>query len=152
MIFGVVLGFLWGTLLEWFIHQYILHELAKRGSFSFHLDHHRICSKSRGKDHEYRLWWWSKDSRIKEVVALAGLVVLHVPLLFLGLLPFFLGSAAFAVTYYTVHKKAHLDPDWGWRWTPWHMEHHMIDARRNMGIVTPVWDWVFGTLIAGRRR
>ncbi|WP_256361207.1 hypothetical protein [Methylomonas koyamae] len=60
-------------------------------------------------------WAWNAQS--KELAVLAGIVTLHLPLLFY--LPFFVMAlyAALALYYYK-HRRAHLDPEWAKRHLP----------------------------------
>lgn len=48
--------------------------------------------------------------------------------------------------YYRVHKRSHLDPEWGYKYLPWHYDHHMApDQDKNWCVTFPLWDYVMGT-------
>ena len=78
-----VLGFLYANAGEWLVHKYILHALGKkRHSFwAYHLhEHHAVCISNSMLDPGYRqlnLTTWNAQS--KELLLLAGFVLLHVP-------------------------------------------------------------------------
>ena len=57
-----------------------------------------------------------------------------------------MGAWTSAVLYYTVHRKAHVDPAWGRRWLPWHVDHHMApNQEANWCVTFPLFDWILGT-------
>ena len=145
-----LLGFMWGTFLEWALHKYVLHRYATKKKWIFHLAHHRHVIKEGGKDHEYDEPFFTSIPRLKEAGSMVFMAVIHLPFALIS--PWlWVGMATFAFTFWSVHLASHLWPEWGWRWCPWHMEHHMINASKNYGIVTPLWDWLFGTLITRHR-
>lgn len=149
-ILWLALGFLWGTFLEWFLHKYLLHKYAQLKRWTFHLAHHRFCVKEGGRDHEYDEPFFRSIPRMKEVGGLLLLTVVHLPFVLVSFW-LWLGMAIFAQLFWIVHFSSHIWPEWGWRWVPWHMEHHMVNAGKNFGIVTPLWDWLLGTLIVKRK-
>ncbi|HEY5138348.1 MAG TPA: hypothetical protein VIJ25_03380, partial [Methylococcales bacterium] len=65
---------------------------------------------------------WNTQS--KELLVLAGFVLLHAPIFLI--FPLFT-SAVYAslALYYYKHRKAHLDPVWARRHLRWHYEHHL---------------------------
>lgn len=141
-----VLGIIWATLIEWLIHRFILHDLASKLKASYHLEHHFIAAKSKGLDSDYDTLFLKSSPRIKEVVGLIFVLFIHCPIIFLSI-EFFLGNLFITLLYYFIHKIVHKNIEFGWRWVPWHMQHHLISAKKNFGVTTPLWDWVFGTLI-----
>ena len=79
------LGLLYANAGEWLVHKHILHALGKnRHSFwAYHLhEHHAVCISNNMLDPGYQkltLTTWNTQS--KELVVLAGFVLLHVPIL-----------------------------------------------------------------------
>ena len=71
--------------------------------------------------------------------------MVHTPLLFIS--PFFFGSLFyFACRYFYIHRKAHLDVEWGKKYFPWHYDHHMgKNQDANWGVTHPLWDYILGT-------
>ena len=113
-----IAGLLYANAGEWFMHKYILHALGQQ-------QHHAVCAKNGMIDPGYQsmsLTSWNTQS--KELVVLAGIVLLNAPLFMLS--PTFTcalyGSLAL---YYYKHRKAHLDPEWAKRYLRWHYEHHL---------------------------
>jgi len=145
----VILGIVYAQLLEWVLHKYVLHgkTLGKKPNspFSFHWRaHHRKSRLFDFYDSDYKgLPRW--DASGKELLALGGLPLLHVPLY--GLSPLFFDTLLCAgATYYFVHRHAHLNPKWALKYLPWHYDHHMgKDQNKNWGVTTPLFDYIFKT-------
>src|SRR6478752_5694070 len=98
---GIPLGLAYTNASEWFIHKYLLHGLGKnRKSFwSFHWhDHHQNSRKYDMYDPQYErsLFGWGPET--KEVVALLGAAVAHLPLF--PVAPFFTGTVLFRMFRY----------------------------------------------------
>jgi len=145
---GIPLGLLYSNASEWIIHKYVLHGQGKnRDNFwSFHWhEHHSASRKNRNYDEAYAHPSFKWDARTKEAAGLFGLAVIHAPLL--PVAPFFVGTVWFcAINYYRVHKRAHVDPEWGIRKVPWHVDHHLgPDQNTNWCVTWPWFDWVMGT-------
>jgi len=87
--------------------------------------------------YEGSIWQW--NAAAKELVALSGLILLHLPLA--PWMPFFVATnLVCAHRYYRLHKRSHLDPAWCREHLPWHYEHHMgPNQDMNYGVTT---DWV----------
>ena len=139
---GIPLGVAYSHVMEWGLHRYLLHGPGKRrgGLFSFHFhEHHRSSRMNLGADPLYRGSFWRWNAATKELVALSGLLLLHLPLFAVS--PFFVGTTLVCThRYYRLHKKAHLDPDWCRERLPWHYDHHMgPNQDMNYGVPT---DWV----------
>lgn len=148
MALQVVLGMVLGNLLEWVVHRYFLHGVGKRprSILSFHWRGHHRYSRTHGfrdPDYEESLWAW--NGKTKEIAALAFLAALFSPVLFLA--PWvYAGMFLWIFIYYFLHSYSHQNPEWAKKWMRWHYDHHMgrfQDA--NWGVVTPLWDWIFGT-------
>jgi len=123
-----VLGLFYANAGEWLVHKYILHALGKkRQSFwAYHLhEHHAVCISHSMLDPGYRkltLTTWNTQS--KELLVLAGFVLLHAPIFLIFPLFTSVVYASLALYYYK-HRKAHLDPVWARRHLRWHYEHHL---------------------------
>jgi len=95
---------------------------------------------------------WNAQS--KEAISLAGAALVVSPLL--PIAPgFTLGMYTSLVNYYFVHKKSHMNPEWGYKYLPWHYDHHMgPDQDQNWCVTFPLWDYIMGTRVhyAGTER
>ncbi|MBT6433369.1 MAG: hypothetical protein HOK97_01825 [Deltaproteobacteria bacterium] len=146
---GIPLGLIYANATEWIFHKYVLHGVGKnRNSFwSFHWhDHHKNSRQHGMLDDQYvegLFAGWTPQS--KEVLALAGGALVHLPLL--PVAPFFVGTVFYSgIHYYRVHKKSHLDENWAKKNVPWHWDHHMApDQDCNWGVTRPWFDHILGT-------
>jgi len=154
---GHVAGFLLGMVVanagEWTVHKYILHGLGRQpGSvWNYHLnEHHRSALLHGMVDPGYRGWPIRWNTQGKEVLLLASIVLLNLPLL--SFVPGYVaGLYCSLVCYYFHHRKAHLDPAWARRNLPWHWEHHMVGSpEANWCTTWPWFDWVMGTRVRSR--
>lgn len=146
---GIPLALAYHNASEWIAHKYILHAKGKKkGSFwNFHFyEHHSAARKNEMVDADYlRPLGWTAQG--KELAALVGATLVHLPLL--PVAPFFVTTYAWCnYRYYTVHKKAHLDPEWGREHLPWHYDHHMgPNQDANWCVTKPWFDDIMGTRI-----
>lgn len=138
----VVAAIIYANFLEWFVHKYLLHRVAHHPDTKIFTDHfkvhHLMVNVHKGKDPDYQ--------RVKfnsEVQGLMGLAFLHLPTLWIHPV-FYATLVVHAITYYLVHRQCHTDPSWGWKWFPWHMEHHR-GREANWCVLFPLADYVFGT-------
>ncbi|MEQ1635582.1 MAG: hypothetical protein ABL903_02750 [Methylococcales bacterium] len=133
------------------MHKYLLHGLGKnRDSFwAYHwYERHAECIKNNMLDMNYkrlRLTTWNAQS--KELILLAGLVGLHLPLLMS--FPAFICAVYFSMAlYYYKHRKAHLNPSWARKHLRWHYEHHLGgDSSANWCVTWPWFDYLLGTRV-----
>lgn len=147
----ILIGFLYGNLIEWIAHKYFLHGLGKnkKSVFAFHWHrHHKACRKCKYLDPDYfdnNLF--KMDARGKEVLSLFLLAFAHFPIFFI--LPYsYFAACIWIIVYYFVHMKSHRDPEWGFKWFRHHYDHHMGKTQdANWGVVCPFWDYVFCTRI-----
>ena len=147
-VLGIPLGLLYSNAMEWTIHKYVLHGPGKkRGSFwSFHFhEHHRAARLNNHVDDAYRQPPFGRDAQSKEVLGLAALTALHLPLF--PIAPFFTGTLVYGtVDYYRKHKRAHLDTEWARTHLPWHYDHHMgPNQDANWCVTRPWFDHIMGT-------
>lgn len=147
-ILTVLAGVAYANAAEWAIHKYMLHGLGKtKGSFwSYHWhDHHRACRKNKANyDVGYKESWLT-GVRAKEFFGIWGLVAAHIPLLWVS--PTLVGTlAVYGTVYLWAHKRSHLHPEWGFKYMPWHVDHHLgNDQDQNYCVLFPFFDWVMGT-------
>ena len=142
----IFLAFLYGNIVEYVLHRYVLHGLGKKKSspFNFHWhSHHKTCRKNDNYDAYYE----NPNSIVasKEKLSLALLVLVHSPLYYVSPV-FFITIAFYAVYYYKTHKRMHLDTQWGREHFPWHYDHHMgRDQDKNWGVTHQWVDKLVGT-------
>ncbi len=149
-VIGFPLGLVMANAGEWFIHKYVLHGLGKRrrSFWSFHWYAHHNASRRHDmydEDYERPLTKW--NGQTKEAVALLGGTVVALPLTLVA--PGLAAGLLYSIfNYYYKHKKAHLDPAWGRRKLPWHVDHHMGPSQDANWCVTRPW---FDVLLGTRR-
>lgn len=144
-----IIGIVYASFMEWFIHKYILHGLGKKYKNSvwrFHFkQHHRDARKNKMLDLSYKNPWWKDSKRAKEVFGLVFLAIIHLPIAFY----FFVSYCSLIVYlfgYYLVHKHSHLSKEWAVRWVPWHYMHHCSDNQEsNWGVLLPLSDIILKT-------
>ena len=135
---GFVLGFLYGSFLEYFIHRYVFHKMGKkRGSiFSYHLrGHHKLAAKNNFID--------LTPSRV-EFYGLIIFVMLHLPIVYVSF-GFWMGVTVFAILFKILHGIQHARPSFTKKYMKWHWDHHMKTPNKNFGVVVPWMDYIFGT-------
>ena len=146
---GFINGLIFSNAFEWYFHKYVLHGQGKKKNnfWRFHWAvHHRTVMKENFRDSDYEhdiLDAW--DPQSKEVAALAVGAVAISP--FFWVAPGFTSAVWLSqYNYYRVHKKSHLDPEWGYKYLPWNYDHHMApDQDKNWCVTFPLWDYVMGT-------
>ena len=108
--------------------------------------HHKKCRKNNNSDDDYKQFILKKSSR-QEVFGLLILGILHLP--FYTVSPLFYTTLLFcSVRYYFLHRKAHLDTEWGKKNLPWHYDHHMgKNQNANWGVTTDWVDKLMGTRV-----
>ena len=151
IIMQFLLGMLYANAGEWLMHKYILHAMGqKKNSFwAYHLyEHHVICAKNGMIDPGYQhitLKTWNTQS--KELAVLAGIVLLHLPLLLIY--PLFTSAVYLSLAlYYYKHRRAHLDPAWARQHLPWHYEHHLGGkSNANWCVTWPLFDYLMATRV-----
>lgn len=142
-----ILALVFGNFLEWFVHKYILHGLGrnKKSFWSFHYHtHHRLVIKSKGYDENYHQSIFKNKPKQKEVLAIFAGVVLLLPAI-LVVPGFVLGAIIHGTVYYLMHKRSHTHPEWGWKYMPWHMQHHFGNSEKNWCVIFPLFDWMLKT-------
>lgn len=150
----LILGLLYANAGEWVMHKHILHGLGKnrRSFWAYHCyEHHVIAAKNAMLDPGYRhLTLTAWNAQTKELIVLAGIILLHAPLLIV--LPAFTEALYVSlIIYYCKHRKAHLDPAWAKQHLPWHYDHHLGGhSLANWCITWPWCDYVMGTRVKSK--
>ena len=145
--FYLFIGIVLGALIEWTAHKYLLHNFRQRiFSYSHFSVHHRNCRQNEFYDPDYEQFPpKSFDGGLTELVLLVSGLVVTLPVIFISF-EIWLGLLLHSVLYYYLHRKCHLDVEWGKRWLPWHYEHHMGKHQNaNWGVTNPVFDYIFRT-------
>ncbi len=128
----LILAWVYGHLLEYSIHRWVLHPFGKRKSnpLSFHWKGHHRHARSH---HMLDGWSW------REVAGVAAVVGIHLPTALIS--PWFaVGLVGSGVSYLYTHTRAHSKPNWALSKVPWHYAHHMGRVQdANWGVRS---DWV----------
>ncbi len=149
VILQVLLAMVYGNLLEWVIHRFVLHGFGrKKIAFREHwYRHHRHARLNDYYDKDYAGLSLQWDARWSEVAGLAFLALLHLPLVFFAPV-FYCGLVAWTALYYAVHSVSHVWPRIGKKYFPWHYDHHMgKNQNANWCVTFPLWDWILGTRV-----
>ena len=148
LIGSVVIAVLYASFLEWGLHKYVLHGMGKnkKSVWASHFyTHHRHSVRFKGGDPDYLTWRWSP-----EIKGLTALSVLHIPVYFMSPAAY-LTLLCYCFAYYYAHRRAHLDPMWGWKRIPWHMDHHLGGKEKNWCVLFPFADYVLGTRVKSNK-
>ena len=139
----IVIAWLYGHVLEYCAHRYLLHNHKNfKGFFKNHFGtHHKISRKNEMYDSNYE----SLASSKFEMLSILFAIAIHLPVYFV--FPFsYMTLLVSVAAYYFLHRKAHTDVEWGMRWMPWHYEHHMgKNQHLNWGVRLPFVDILLGT-------
>lgn len=140
---------------EWYAHKYVLHGVPRKGeprysprplSMKSHWAHHKMVRTQEYHDEGYveGLSNWRTRNEVVTLLQVTGIISLALPVA-----PFFvLGSYYAAGRYYYVHRRSHLDPEWGKRAIPWHYDHHMNSNQdANWCVTRPWFDYIMGTRV-----
>lgn len=146
----IVAGLLYGNLVEWIAHKYVLHGIGKkpRSAFSFHWhEHHRKSRKNNFQDDDYDKSFFHWNARGKEAAGLGLLWLTHC-WLFLFVPAFAMAITYCVFNYYFTHKWSHQHPEWAKVHLRWHWEHHMgKNQDMNYCVTQPWFDYILGTRV-----
>ena len=138
-----LLGTMYSFLFEYVVHRYVLHNRKLfKSAFKNHFKRHHGRSR---KNDMYDVGYERLISSYFEVISLTLIAILHTPIIFVS---GFLYSVILMnlIHYYVIHKKSHIDTEWGKKNLPWHYEHHMgKDQNINWGVRSPIIDKLVGT-------
>tara|TARA_Y100000310_G_scaffold324332_1_gene386075 strand:- start:1053 stop:1529 length:477 start_codon:yes stop_codon:yes gene_type:complete len=147
-VLAAVFGVLYATLLEWLLHKYILHGLGKnkKSYWAFHWhSHHKTCRKNKNSDINYKFPGGPPVK--KEIISLLLLTIIHIPLWYVSKI-FYLTLVLCAIRYFYMHRKSHLNIEWGRKKMPWHHDHHMgTNQDTNWGVTTDLMDLLMNTRV-----
>ncbi len=133
-----LLGFIYASIIEWGVHKFLFHDMGKkRGSkFSFHIrEHHADAIKNGNLDRGF-----SK----REIPGILFLLLTHLPLYYI--IPmFYYALCLYGTLFIVMHNIAHIWPQFGKKYIPWHWDHHMRYQNHNYNVVLPIADYLFGT-------
>jgi sterol desaturase/sphingolipid hydroxylase (fatty acid hydroxylase superfamily) len=130
-VIAAVLGVLTWTLLEYAMHRWLGHKF-KRNPFGVeHVRHH--------VEGNYFAPSWKKVIFAALIATGLGLTV------GLAFAAGLIGTyAAYEVLHRLEHTHAGIGPYGRWA-RRHHFHHHFVDGRKNHGVTSPIWDFVFGT-------
>ena len=135
-----IAGWIYGHFFEYVAHRWILHDRKKfKKIFKQHFgQHHNMSRKNNMYDENYVKIF--NRNNLFEPLALGMLLLFHLPLAFVA--PGFFTALVWSVSsYFVLHRKSHIDVEWGKKWLPWHYEHHMgKNQHENWGVRLPIID------------
>lgn len=137
----ILIGYLYGHVLEYSIHRWILHPFGtKKGSpFAFHwAEHHKNARRQ----------YMSDRPSGREFLWLGALMVLHLPVYFIWPWMYLILGLS-CCSYYYHHTRSHADVLWGYRNLKHHVDHHMGDQHKNWGVRSDIIDRILGTRVNG---
>lgn len=141
----IILAWLYSHFFEYLTHRYVLHGKGKLMKvFKHHFaHHHKVSRKNEMYDVDYYRFWKINFENSSLILA----AILHLPIVFF--FPYAYATLVFSIfSYYVVHRKAHIDVEWGKKWVPWHYDHHMAKNQHvNWGVRLPIIDYIFGTRV-----
>ena len=130
--------------LEYYLHK-VMHNYKKFPFFFKHhfSGHHKISRNNEMRDDSY-INIYTKSSLFEVLSLLAGALI-HLPLVFF--FPYAYITLLLCVgQYYWLHRKAHIDVEWGKKNMPWHYKHHMSkDQHKNWGVRSDMIDKIMKT-------
>lgn len=140
---------------EWVAHKYVLHGTPRPGkpryspvptSMRSHWAHHKVVRTENYTDGAYEegLSHWRTRNEVTSLLVLTGITTLALPVA-----PFFtLGTYYAAGRYFYVHRRSHMEPQWGKKHIPWHFDHHMnTNQDANWCVTRPWFDYLMGTRV-----
>lgn len=135
---------------EWYAHKVWLHEYPakhRNSPFFTHIRHHKRAKLNNFHDEGYANSMFQDQEMYMEKTAILGLCAATT--LVAPIAPFFtLGTYYGAWRYWSVHSKAHLDPEYARKHIPWHYDHHMnANQDANWCVTRPWFDYIMGTRV-----
>ena len=143
MLLQVLAAWIYGHLLEYFLHKW-LHKPGTAGFKKHFSEHHKKARKFYMYDEKYS----SIKNPLKDYEyrwVLFYIPLLHSPAAFF--FPYFyIALLCSLAAYILVHARSHRDINWGRKYLPWHYDHHMApNQHANWGVRLPIIDYLFGT-------
>ena len=140
---------------EWYAHKHLLHGVPRKGqprysplpsTMKSHWTHHKMVRLQSYHDESYSEGFrnWRTRDEVKRLLQATAVTTLAFPVA-----PFFvLGTYYAAGKYFYVHRRSHLDPEWGRKAIPWHYDHHMnTNQDANWCVTRPWFDYIMGTRV-----
>tara|TARA_B100001250_G_C19800596_1_gene790860 strand:+ start:1741 stop:2250 length:510 start_codon:yes stop_codon:yes gene_type:complete len=138
-----LVAWFYSHLLEYGLHR-VLHDYKRFPQFFKHHfgQHHKVSRNNEMYDKNYETF---SDASYFEFKSVLLILVLHSPLILI--FPYAYATLFFcAINYYYMHRKAHINVEWGRKKIPWHYDHHMNkDQHFNWGVRSDIIDRLFGT-------
>ena len=135
---GFILGTIYASFLEWWVHKYLFHVRGKKKDslFAYHLrDHHVVAKKNNFID---------RRMSFIETGGLLFLAIIHFPIFYLSCM-FYFATVAYAIAFFILHNYGHRNPKWAKIYQPWHWKHHIKNPNSNWNVVLPIADWIMKT-------
>ena len=135
---GFILGTIYASFLEWWIHKYLFHVRGRKKDslFAYHLrDHHAVAKKNNFIDIRMS---------VIETFGLLFLAIIHLPVFYISCM-FYFATVIYAVAFFVLHNYGHRNPKWAKIYQPWHWSHHMKNPNSNWNVVLPIADWIMKT-------
>lgn len=156
---GFPVAIVFSNAFEWYAHKYLLHGTPRPGQPRYspvpenmrsHWTHHKMVRTQGYADDGYNegLKNWRVRNEVQSLLVLTAATTLVAPVA-----PFFtLGTYYCAANYFYVHRRSHLDPEWGRKRIPWHYDHHMnTNQDANWCVTRPWFDYIMGTRVIANR-
>ena len=135
---GFILGIIYSSFLEWWVHKKLFHENGKNKNsyFAFHLrEHHADCIKNNFRDNRFST---------RETLGLLLLSIIHLPVLIFSPM-FYCATILYAIAFMILHNYGHHNPSWAKKYQKWHWKHHMENPNQNWNVVLPLADRIMQT-------
>ncbi len=135
---GFVLGFLYGSFLEYMIHRFVFHKLGhkKKSIWSYHIKGHHVLSRRNN--------FIDLTESKAESIGMLFLVLIHLPLVYMSF-GAWIGVTLYAIFFKVLHGVQHRNPEFTKKYMKWHWDHHMKSPNKNFGVVVPWMDYLFLT-------
>lgn len=130
---------LYANFIELLVHKFLFHELGKKKNsiFAFHLRDHHVIAKRNG--------FLDKRHTLRESLGILLLAFIHTPILFFSPVAYF-SICAYGLAFVLVHHFQHSHPEFTKKYMWWHWNHHMVNPNENWCVVSPVADYIYGSL------
>ena len=139
ILLAILAGILSETFLEYSVHRFLGHKFKKNPFYGAHNKHHAVAG-----------YFVPTPRKIRAIL----LLMIPTLLISSGIIGFGLAlaySLSLGITYFIyelIHRHYHVSPPstkYGLMMRKHHYFHHFHRSSMNHGVVTPIWDIVFGT-------
>jgi len=142
-----LLGLILANAGEWAMHRYILHGLGKNPAsiWAYHLHEHHLISSQLGMlDPGYQQIPKQWNSQAKELLVLVSILITTLPFFWIAN-GYAWGMSIAVVSYYCLHRQAHINIVWSKKYLPWHYQHHISQGDFNWCVSYPLFDYLMKT-------